>query len=481
MNLRLCLGLGLLGLNILGPIAAAPAARRPNVLFIAIDDLKPELGCYGAPQIKTPNLDRFAATALRFDRAYCQVPVCGASRASLMTSILPTAERFRIANTYAEDDAPGAVTLPQIFREAGYTTIANGKIFHHADDTAGRSWSEQPWNPPMSHSLSLDPQTSALRSARGRGRIYEFPDVPDNAYKDGRVAEKTIADLERLAADGQPFFLACGFIRPHLPFYAPKQYWDLYNREEIDIAPNRERPENAPSSLKGSNEYTFYHFGDYTGGTPEFHRMMRHGYYASASYADKLAGDVLAALDRLGLAKNTIVIVWGDHGWHLGEHDFWGKHNTLHNALRVPLIIRAPGLTAAGQGTGAIVETLDLLPTLCDLAGLAAPPTVQGRSFKRLLAQPQERFRENAFSRYGPGTAVVDDHHTYTRYTNGEEMLYDLQRDPGEDHNVAADPTYAGVLKALRGVLAIRLAEADSAQVPAPSKATHNGNPDDRE
>ena len=468
-SLILCSSLLCLALGWSDVAAAASAlASRPNVLFIAIDDFKPEMGAYGAQEIKTPHLDRFASTALRFDRAYCQVPVCGGSRASLMTSILPTAERFRIADTHASEDAPGAATLPEVFRDAGYTTISNGKIFHHADDTAERSWTEQPWNPGTGHSANLDPESMARLSARGRGRIYESPDVPDNAYKDGQVAEKTIGDLQRLAADGKPFFLACGFVRPHLPFYAPKRYWDLYSRGDIEIAPNRERPEHAPTSLKGSNEYSFYDFGDTTPGTSEFHRMMRHGYYASASYADKLAGDVLAELDRLGLAENTIVVVWGDHGWHLGEHDFWGKHNTLHNALRVPLIIRAPGFDGAGQGTAAIVETLDLFPTLCDLAGLTAPSTVQGISFRPLFAQPDGRFRDNAFSRYGPGMAVVSDHHTYTRYKNGEEMLYDLQRDPGEDHNIVADPAYTDVLDRLRIALDERLAEATSAAVPPP-------------
>jgi len=290
--------------------------RRPNILFIAIDDLRPELGCYGDTQVKSPNIDKLAAQALVFTRAYCQVPVCGASRASLMTSILPTAQRFTVAKTHVDEDTPGAVTLPQVFKEASYTTLSNGKVFHFGNDTQDRSWSEKAWHSGLSHSTSLDTVTTWKKSAAGRTRIYESPDVPDNAYGDGKTAEKTITDLRRLKASGKPFFLACGFIRPHLPFYAPKKYWDLYEREKIQIATNRQHPEAAPKGLKGSGEYRTYDFGDYKDNTDDFHRMMRHGYYASTSYADKLTGDVLNELERLGLADNTIVVIWGDHGWH---------------------------------------------------------------------------------------------------------------------------------------------------------------------
>ncbi len=212
--------------SFVGPLLAAPVdAERPNVLFIAIDDLRPELGCYGATEVKSLNIDRVASEGLLFERAYCQVPVCGASRACLMTGILPTPNRFVVAKTHVDEDAPGVITMPQVFRNAGYTTLSNGKIFHFGNDTQDRSWSEPAWHSDLSHSTNRDPVAKNDKSSAGRSRIYESPDVPDDAYGDGKVAEKTIADLQRLKASGKPFFLACGFIRPHLPVYAPKKYW----------------------------------------------------------------------------------------------------------------------------------------------------------------------------------------------------------------------------------------------------------------
>jgi arylsulfatase A-like enzyme len=445
--------------------AAAPA--RPNILFIAVDDLRPALGCYGDPQAKTPHIDRLAAQSLVLTRAYCQVPVCGASRASLMTGILPLPNRFTTHTSRADEDAPGAVTLPQVLKDAGYTTLSNGKIFHNSADTRERSWSENPWSPDQGHSTSFDPATVAVKSAAGRPRVYEAPDVPDEAYGDGKTAGKTIADLRRLEAAGKPFFLACGFIRPHLPFYAPKKYWDRYDREKIVLAAHRDRPADAPAGLKGSAEYRSYAHGDYTDGTEAFHRMMRHGYYASTSYVDRLVGNVLAELARLGLADNTIVVLWGDHGWNLGEHDFWGKHNTLDTAVRVPLIVKVPGQTS-GRKSDALVGACDLFPTLCALANLPVPATVQGRSFAALVADPQQPFRDSVYTRYAKGDAVVTDRWIYTSYGADGEMLYDLARDPGETRNLAALPEHRASLAALRTRLAVHRKTAASAAVPPP-------------
>lgn len=443
-------------------VVSAVAADRPNILFIAIDDLRPELGCYGSPQVKTPHIDRFASQAMQFDRAYCQVPICMGSRASLMTGILPTATRF-VGACHAEKDVPGAATLPEVFRKAGYTTLSNGKIFHHADDTADRSWSEKPWKPGLGHMESHDPETTRrLSKAKQRGRVFEGPDVEDDAYADGLVARRTIEDLQRLKKSGQPFFLACGFIRPHLPFYAPKRYWDLYDRDSIEIAGNRSRPEKAPKSLRGSREFGSYHLADFEVNSDAWHRMMRHGYYASTSYVDQLTGDVLAELDRLELANDTVVVVWGDHGWHLGEHDFWGKHNTMHLATRVPLIIRVPGGTPGASES--IVETSDLFPTLCALAGIEVPETVHGRSFQELFEDPGRPFREAAYSRFNSADAVISRRYSYTRYQGGEEMLYDLEKDPGEDRNIAGDPAHGEARATLRRLLKQR--EEEAAEVP---------------
>jgi iduronate 2-sulfatase len=447
------------------------AAERPNILFIAIDDFRPELGCYGDTQVKSPNIDRLAAQGTVFTRAYSQVPTCGASRASLMTSILPTPTRFIDHLARADEDAPAARTLPEMFKAAGYTTLSNGKVFHNGKDTSDRSWSAPTWHP-VSHATSFDPATKAKLSALKRGRIFEMPDVPDNAYGDGQTAEKTIADLRRLKTDGKPFFLACGFIRPHLPFYAPKKYWDLYDRAALKLAPNRERPTDAPAALTGSTEYKAYEPGGYVDGTDDWHRMMRHGYYACASFADKLTGDVLAELTRLGLAENTIVVIWGDHGWHLGEHEFWGKHNTMDRALRVPLIIKVPGLPA-GHRSDSLVASLDIFPTLCALAGLTPPDSVQGRSFAAVLKDPTAKTRTEAYGRYEKGDAIITDNFVYTSYGAAGEMLYDHRNDPQENRNVAALPAYAADVVRLRALLKTQMDLAAHAKTGTPIIVPH--------
>lgn len=225
--------------------AAAPDKQKLNVLFIMIDDLRPELGCYGSDIAITPNLDQLASEGLLFERAYCNFAVCGASRASMLSGMYPLPrKRFTSYKTYLEKDAPGVPTLPQLFKDAGYTTISNGKVFHHTSDTEQRSWSEPAWKPKGGKERGINaqlPETNVKRSERGRGYIVERADVPDNAYGDGKLAEKVIADLRRLKDTGEPFFLTCGFVRPHLPFYAPSKYWDLYDAETIPLADNRDR------------------------------------------------------------------------------------------------------------------------------------------------------------------------------------------------------------------------------------------------
>lgn len=436
---------------------------KPNVLFISIDDLRPELGCYGSTQAQTPHLDRLASQSLRLERAYCQVPICMGSRASLMTGLLPTSSRF-VGNCKVEIDATDVPTLPETFRKAGYTTISNGKIFHHLEDTAARSWSRTPWNPAIDHMASHDPETTRrLSQSKQRGLIYESADVADDAYYDGLLARKTIEDLRQLKKDGKPFFLASGFIRPHLPFYAPKRYWDLYQRDRIVMADNRFRPRGAPPALRGSREYASYHLGDFKVGSDEWHRMMRHGYLASTSYVDKLTGDIVEELEKLGLADNTIVVVWGDHGWHLGEHEFWGKHNTMHLSTRVPLMIRVPGKQAGVSPS--LVELIDIFPTLCELAGIEIPETVQGRSFKGLFVQPDQAFREAAYSRFNDADTVITEHYSYTRFGGkGGEMLFDLSEDPGENVNIAGEPARAETVARLRSLLKQRQAEATGAE-----------------
>ncbi len=448
--------------SVLSAQDAPEQTPRPNVLFIAIDDLRPELGCYGDTIVQTPNIDGLASEGTLFNRAYCQVAVCGASRASMMTGILPTKTRFVDYLAKVDVDTPGATTLAQAFKESGYTTLAHGKIFHNGKDTAERSWSETPKGTGFSHKTSYLPETTAVTTKQGNGMFFECADVPDDAYTDGIVATRTIEDLRRFKQSGEPFFMGCGFIRPHLPFYAPKKYWDLYDADEIPLADHRELPLNAPESLKGSGELKTYALGDYDDKSEAFHRKMRHGYLASTSYVDKLVGDVLGELEALGLAENTIVVLWGDHGWHLGEYNFWGKHNTMHLATRIPLILKVPGKTQ-GQTTEALVSSVDLFPTLCDLSGIPVPASVQGKSVVSLLAEPQAKANKVVYTRFKNADAIVSPNFNYTLYENGEEMLYDLKGDLGETVNQAGNPEYRPILLKLRPLLQEQIELAQSA------------------
>eukprot|EP00752_Nemacystus_decipiens_P015241 g13574.t1 len=451
----------------------ASADNQPNVLFIAIDDLRPELGCYGSPVAVTPNLDKLASEGLLFKRAYCNFAVCGASRASMLSGMYPLhRKRFTSYKTFLQRDAPGAKTLPQVFKEAGYTTISNGKIFHHPSDTEKRSWSEPAWKPKGGKERGINaqlPETNAKLSERGRGYIVEKADVPDNAYGDGKLAEKVIADLGRLKEAGKPFFLTCGFIKPHLPFYAPAKYWDLYDEDKLALAENRYRPKNAPDDLTGSTEWASYYLGEMEPNSDIWHQTMKHGYLACTSYIDKLVGDVLAELDKQGLADNTIVVVWGDHGFHLGEHNFWSKHNTMDHSTRVPLIIRLPGSmqpkASAGVKTNAMVESVDIFPTLCALAGLSVPDTVQGKAFTPLFESPDADHRSSIYTRRGSGDTVITDQFAYTRYLDRHgkvtgEMLYDHSIDPGENNNVADAAGYVPNVRHLSELLTKRMEEA---------------------
>lgn len=424
----------------------ALAEKHKNVLLICIDDLRPELGCYGALQVKSPHIDKLASEGILFERAYCSVPVCGPSRACLLSGLLPIKNRFN--DWRIDTEFPDLQTLPQVFKKAGYYTLSAGKVFHHMDDCQERSWSEPPQLSTKGHMDSFVPATQSRLSEKKRGLIYEMADVEDHTYLDGRIAAKTIHNLRRMKKSGRQFFVACGFIRPHLPFYAPKKYWDLYDRKSIDTANNRFKPLNAPPALAGGKEYRYYHLSDYDVKSDTFHKMMRHGYYACVSYIDKLVGDVLGELETLGLAENTIIVLWGDHGWNLGEHNFWGKHNLVHNSLRVPLILKIPGRTN-GQKSNALIETTDLYPTLCELVDLPQPEHLDGISFAGIINHPQSPLREHVYCRYKNGDTVLNERYAYTRYNIDENniMLFDHHKDPQENENIVGNSKYKIVIK----------------------------------
>ncbi len=426
---------------------------KPNILFIAVDDLRPELNCYGKTQIISPNIDKLAESGLTFNRAYCNIPVCGASRASLLTGIRPNSHRFLNYATWQDKEVPGVVSLPMHFKNNGYTTVSLGKVYHHQADGAG-SWSKEPWFPQgnwkgwQAYVLPESLEQIAERpDGNGlSGPSFEAPDSPDHIYPDGIIAEEAIRQLRIMKKEGDPFFLAVGFLKPHLPFNAPKKYWDLYDFEQIQLPENMQKPENAP-------DVCMHNFGELRNYTDvpdkgplekDFMRKLIHGYYACVSYTDAQIGKVLNELERLGLKENTIVILWGDHGWHLGEHNLWCKHCNFEKVLHTPVLIRVPGKKGDIK-SNALIEYVDIYPSLCDLAGLSQPFHLQGKSFAPLLENPEQPWKEEVFCRWIRGETVVTKTHTYTEWfdNNGsrtDRMMYNLNADPEETINISEIP-----------------------------------------
>ncbi|MEW4527262.1 sulfatase [Maioricimonas sp. JC845] len=440
--------------------ATAADSSRPNVLFIAIDDLRPQLRCYGEEQMVSPNIDRLAASGVLFEQAYCMVPTCGASRASLMTGLRPSPKRFVNYLTRASQDAPGITTMNTHFRENGYETVSLGKVFHHKDDNAD-GWSQPAWRPKTSiayhvpENQMLHRQRQRQEGRRGRGPAFEAADSPDNDYADGRVAAKAVEELKRLSEEDEPFLMAVGFFKPHLPFVCPKKYWDLYDRDAIRIPETYHRPQGAPDiALHTSGELRSY------AGIPpkgpvsdETAISLIHGYYACVSFTDAQIGRVLDTLDELGLADNTIVVLWGDHGWNLGEHKLWCKHSCFETSMHIPLIIRAPGIKG-GRRTDAMTETIDLYPTLCELAGLPLPDHLQGESLVARLRDPDANWEDTAVGRYKTGDTIRTDRYRFSEYLGQKgkrlgRMLYDHQADPGEDTNIVRQTDSAELVKSL--------------------------------
>ena len=434
---------------------------KPNVLFIAVDDLRPELNCFGETQIISPNIDRLASEGLVFKRAYCNVPVCGASRASLLTGTRPTRARFKNYSTWIDKDNPDVPTLPEYFRQNGYYTIGNSKIAHHANDGVG-SWDEE-WRPKIvtySWRNYQVPENDSIEKNYGRGPVCEMADVPDNAYFDGRIAEKTILDLSRLKEMGKPFFLGVGFLKPHLPFNAPTKYWEIYSENNIQLPESYLRPEDVPEIAFENNSGEVRKHSDVPikGLIPDsVAKKMIHGYYACVSYVDAQIGKVLNELETLGLSTNTIVVLWGDHGWTLGEHRLWGKQTNFETSLRTPLIIKAPGYIGNAKNQS-VVELLDIYPTLCELCGLELPGHLEGRSMVRLLKNPSEIWDECAIAKWKNGMTFIQNNYFYTEWSKTSDsifatMLYDHAVDPIEIENIADQEENKELIRQLSGSL----------------------------
>jgi len=464
------------------------AAERPHVLLICVDDLKPALGCYGDPLAKTPNLDRLAARGMRFDLAYCNQAVCAPSRNNLLLGSRSTSLGIYNLSDHFRTSVPDAVTLPQYFRQQGWRTEAIGKILHtgHGNHDDEASWSV----PAVKEKVVeyLDPANSAngqltreeafftnqklgeIKSLP-RGAAWENVEAADNAYADGRIADLGIRRL-RAAKEipGEPLFLALGFVKPHLPFTAPKKYWDMHDRDAFALPERVTPPEGAPA-YAGKTLGELNNYDPVPENPPlsaEMKRTLIHGYYAAVSFMDAQLGRVLDELDRLELAEKTLIVLWGDHGWHLGDHGMWTKHTNYEQANRIPLIIVAPGVAKPGSSTRQLAETVDVLPTLVELAGLpkhSGPQRMDGVSLVPVLRDPKVSVRDHAshaFPRQRDGKPVMGRAIRTERYRlvewktpgaspeTADLELYDYQDDPSETRNWAKDkPEVVDELRAI--------------------------------
>lgn len=443
------------------------AASKPNVLLICVDDLKPLIGSYGDPLAKTPNIDRLAKRGVQFDAAYCNQAVCSPSRNSLMTGLRPQTIGIYDLPTNFRKAVPDAVTVAQYFRANGYRTEAMGKIMHkgHGNVEDAASWTIPHWLPKAS-TYALPGSTEVKRSGKNgdRGTATENADVADDFYGDGQLALHAVERLENAAQNpDEPFFIAVGFIRPHLPFIAPQKYWDLYPSADIPMPKVTTIPEGAPeyAGQFGGELRQYSDIPEKGDLDDDMTRRLIHGYYAATSYMDAQLGLVLDALDKSGLADNTIIVLWGDHGWHLGDHRFWCKHTNYEQAARIPLIVAAPG-KAVGK-TSALVETVDIYPTLAEIAGLPAPQGLDGVSFAKVVADPAAKTRDSITHVY-PRNGLLGRAIRTARYRmvewkkpgdsadSAEFELYDYETDPLETKNLAKDKPE--VLAELRGILA---------------------------
>jgi arylsulfatase A-like enzyme len=423
-----------------------------NVLFVMVDDLRPELSLYGQNQIISPNIDALGASGVTFNRAYCNVPVCGASRASLLTGVRPTANRFLTYHSRIKEDMPDVVNIVQYFKDRGYSTVSNNKITHIKNDID--AWDEEWYPKAKTWRNYLSEENLTLEAANKAGHAYENIDVPDAAYIDGQTALKSIEDLKKFKEDGAPFFLAVGFVKPHLPFNAPKKYWDLYDPNAITLPEHATFPESAPQNAKHNwGELRSYIDIPKTGPLTEaMAKKLIHGYYASVSYVDAQIGVLINSLTELGLRENTVIVLVGDHGWSLSDHGLWAKHSNFEVALQVPLIISDSRLPNAAR-TNSIAELVDLYPTLCELTAGESPTHLQGSSLVSALKSPATIFKNSALARWKKGETLIVDQLFYTEWKRKNKvvskMLYNHETDPDETINLANDPAYLSIVKAL--------------------------------
>ena len=438
--------------------ACGLTAERPNVLLICVDDLRPELACYGVSYIRSPNIDRLASTGRVFRRHYVQAPTCGASRYALLTGLYfpgsGNGALFQRAGRMKSDPDSVPPSMPAWFRRHGYTTVSVGKVSHHPGGRGGRDWDDaaQPempdswdrhllpagrWQHPRGwmHGLA----SGEIRVNASKMDVFQALDGPDSIYPDGISVDEALRQIDTLSADGdKPFFLAVGILRPHLPFGAPAKYLKPYLDARLPPIPHPEKP-RGKTTWHGSGEFMKYNRWKRNPNTDaEFATQVRKHYAACVSYADAQVGRVMKRLEESGAKENTIVILWGDHGWHLGEHGVWGKHTLFEESLRSPLIVSYRGLRKPGASSRSMVETLDLFPTLCELTGLPVPDFVHGSSLRPILEDPDAPGHA-AIAWQRTTRTVRTDTHRLILHKDGYTELYDHTSPAGETSNVAKE------------------------------------------
>jgi len=450
------------------------SAKRPNVLFIVVDDLASTLGCYGDVVARTPNIDRLAAGGVRFDRAYNQLPLCNPTRASVMTGLRPDRIKVYDLDRHFRDEVPDAVTLPQAFQERGYLSVRVGKIYHY---NVPASIGTNGFDDPPSWNLRLNPKgrdkadEALVFNAEPHRKIsaslsWLAAAGTDEEQTDGMITTRAIELLEKNRK--RPFFLAVGFFRPHTPFVAPKKYFDMYPLDELRLpyAPANDRDDIPVAAFAHNCPVPHYNLE-----RPVLLKALQ-AYYACVSFVDAQVGRLLAALDRLKLAENTIVVFWSDHGYHLGEHNgIWQKRTLFEQAARAPLIIRAPGARGNGRSCSRIVEFVDIYPTVAALAGVPVPEGLDGRSLGPLLDDPGAswdgfavtqvlRPADKRLSSAVMGCSIRTERWRYTEWAEGREgvELYDHRNDPLEFNNLAVKPDKAAmaIIDSLRPLLRAR-------------------------
>ncbi|QDO93322.1 sulfatase [Formosa sediminum] len=484
------------------------AVNRPNILFIPIDDIRPELGCYGNSDVISPNIDKLASNGVVFNRAYCQQAVCTASRTSLLTGLRPDSTQVWDLKTHFRDQMPNLVSLPQFFKNNGYYSVGLGKTFHNTLQDS-LAWNEYlhidgfPFDPDAVYvnrdNIIAQKEIELKRLKAGHAKVDKYGFIysktrssemglvdNDDAYYDGAQTTMAIKKLRELKDKDEPFFLSVGYYKPHLPFNAPKKYWDLYNRADIKLAENQYHPKDSPSyTVHGDAELRGYvdaksnlPYPNENNWDEDKQRELKHAYYACISYIDAQIGRIMDELERLNLKDNTIVVLWGDHGWKLGEHNGWGKQTNYEIDTRVPLIISGAKVVAKGETSNALTEFVDVYPTLCDVTGFEIPEYLQGTSLKPLLENPKATVKDAAYSqfllgRFGPlkeresekmGYTVRTDRYRYVEWYDWEanknavgeflgKELFDHEKDAQENTNIANDPANKELIKTLSSQL----------------------------